>query len=213
VRRISISEAQAFDLFAQKKLGIPSLILMENAGRGVAEEARRMLRGKKRVGVVCGTGNNGGDGLVAARHLLNAGLKVKVFILGQPSKIKADPKINLNILKNMGQKIVWVKQTSDLRAIEKTDLIIDAIFGIGLREEVKPPFVVRINHLNQIKVKLLAVDVPSGLHADTGKILGAAVRAQRTITFIAAKKGFYRGAGRAYCGKIVVKDIGVVLPQ
>ena len=80
MRSISVKEAQAFDCFAQEKLGIPSLILMENAGRSVAEEALKMLGTMKRVAIVCGVGNNGGDGLVAARHLLNAGIKVKVYL-------------------------------------------------------------------------------------------------------------------------------------
>lgn len=211
MRRISISEAQAFDLFAQQKLGIPSLLLMENAGRGVAEEAIRMLGRAKKVAVVCGTGNNGGDGLVAARHLSNAGLQVKLFILGKPSKIKADPKINLKILKNMGQKVIWVRGIDDLMAVKKSALIIDAIFGIGLTKVIKEPLASMISWLNQTNLPLLSVDVPSGLHADTGKVLGAAVKAERTVTFVAPKKGFYRQAGPAHCGKIVVKDIGVVL--
>jgi len=211
VRRISISEAQAFDLFAQQKLGISSLLLMENAGRGAAEEAQRMLRGKKRVSVICGTGNNGGDGLVAARHLLNAGLKVKIFILGKASKIKADPKINLNILKNMGQKVIWAGGIDDLEGVKKSALIMDAIFGIGLTTAVKEPLASMISWLNQTKLPILSVDVPSGLHADTGKILGVGIKAKRTVTFVAPKKGFYRQAGPSHCGKIVVKDIGVVL--
>lgn len=212
MRQISISEAQAFDLFAQKKLGVPSLILMENAGRGVAQEALRMLCGKKRVAVVCGMGNNGGDGLVAARHLLNAGMKVKIYLLGQSSKIKSDPKINLNILKSLGQRIFWIKQASELKLIAKNDLIIDAIFGIGLKQEVLEPLAEIINFLNQTHRPILAVDVPSGLHADSGKVLGVAINAHKTVTFIAPKKGFFRAAGPAHCGKIVVKDIGVVLP-
>ena len=94
MKRFSITEAQAFDWYARQKLGLCSLILMENAGRSVAEEALKMLRGKKRVTIVCGVGNNGGDGLVAARHLINAGKKVQIILIGNVSKLKPDPKTN-----------------------------------------------------------------------------------------------------------------------
>jgi NAD(P)H-hydrate epimerase len=203
-KTISVRHAQAFDKLAQDKLGVPSLILMENAGRSVAEEALKMLRGKKRAAVVCGSGNNGGDGLVAARHLLNAGVKVKVYLLGDASKLKTDPQINLNILKQMKQKI-----GKSLRKIEKTDLIIDAIFGIGLTSEVRKPYLSVIKYLNQTKIPVLSVDVPSGLNADTGEVLGATVKAKKTVTFIASKHGFYKADGPKYCGKIIVRNIGI----
>jgi NAD(P)H-hydrate epimerase len=214
VRSISVKQAQAFDRKAQQKLGIPSIILMENAGRGVAEEALKMGNRKweigngMRVAVVCGMGNNGGDGLVAARHLLNAGIKVQVHLVGRISKLKPDPKINLNILRKMGQKIVKVRSVKDLKGIEKMDLIIDAIFGIGLSSEVREPYASIIDLLNRSGKPILAVDVPSGLDADTGKVLGSAIKARRTVTFVASKKGFSK-AGR-YCGKIVIRDIGTV---
>lgn len=209
MRSISVAQAQAFDQFAQEKLGIPSIILMENAGRGVAEEALKMLRSKKKVAIICGVGNNGGDGLVAARHLLNAGINVKVYLVGKPSKLKPDPKINLKILINMKQKIIKVNSLKDLKGLNRADLIIDAIFGIGLKSTVRQPYSDVIDFLNQGKKPILAVDLPSGLDADTGKVLGVAVRAKETVTFIAFKKGFYRGKGPVYCGKIVVRDIGV----
>jgi NAD(P)H-hydrate epimerase len=245
-RTISAKEAQAFDGFAQEQFGIPSIVLMENAGRGVAEEglgmgralgggearfvvrsacpersrgaargtqdafrfAHRLPRAEPRGGrlplyaaVICGTGNNGGDGFVAARHLLNAGLKVKVFVVGSKSKLKRDPKINLNILLKMGQGVKWVKSVKDLKGIEKCGLIIDAIFGIGLNSPVKGIFLDAINALNNSGVPILSVDVPSGFN------VGTAVRPRRTVTFVAAKKGM----APKYCGKIVVKDIGIGL--
>ncbi len=205
MRSLSVSQAQAFDRHAQVKLGIPSIILMENAGRGVAEEVLKMLRGKKKVVIICGAGNNGGDGLVAARHLLNAGIKVKVCLMGKISKLKPDPKINLEILVRMEQKILKFPN-----AIEGSDLIIDAMFGIGLKSEVREPYAQIIDFLNKTGKPILAVDVPSGLDADTGKILGVAVRAKRTVTFVAPKKGFFRADGPKCCGRIVVRDIGVV---
>jgi NAD(P)H-hydrate epimerase len=151
------------------------------------------------VAVVCGTGNNGGDGLVAARHLINVGYKVKVFVIGSKSKLKKDPKINLNILLKMGQGVVWIKSVKDLKGIEKCGLIIDALFGIGLNSPVKGLYLDAINAMNKSGIPILSVDVPSGFN------MGTAVRPRRTVTFVAVKKGMTR----ANCGKIVVKDIGV----
>jgi NAD(P)H-hydrate epimerase len=210
MRPISIAEAQAFDRYAQEKLGIPSIILMENAGRSVAEEALKMLRGKKKVAVICGVGNNGGDGLVAARHLLNAGVKVNVYIIGKISKLKADPKTNFKILKKMKQGIISSRKPETKRlGFQGYDLIIDALFGIGLKSEVREPYALVIDLINKAGRPILSVDAPSGLDADSGKVLGVAVKAKRTVTFVASKKGFSKAAGPKYCGKIVVKDIGV----
>jgi len=211
---LSVRQAQAFDKYAQDKLGIPSIILMENAGRSVAEEAIGMVKGKRETGkgkvaVVCGTGNNGGDGFVAARHLLNAGIKVNLFVIGSKAKLKNDPKTNLNILPKMGQRVKWVRLVRDLKGIKPSDLIIDALFGIGLNSAVSGIYLDTIKMLNGSGIPILSVDVPSGLDADDGKVLGAAVRAKRTVTFVAPKKGFFRAEGPAHCGKIVVRDIGI----
>lgn len=203
-RAISVAQAQAFDRFAQEKMGVPSLILMENAGRSIAEEALKMLRGRKKAMVVCGSGNNGGDGLVAARHLLNAGKKVKICLLGGASKLKKDPQINLNILRQMNQRI-----DRCLRGIEKSDIIIDAVFGIGLSSEIREPYLNVIKIMRQLKVPILSVDVPSGLNADTGEVMGAAVRAKATVTFVAPKKGFYKADGPKHCGRIIARNIGI----
>jgi len=168
--------------------------------------------GGRTIAVVCGTGNNGGDGLVAARHLINAGVKVKVFVIGRISNLKPDPKINYNILKQMGRRIIFCEETATFsrRFPKNANLIIDSIFGIGLRSEVQSPISDVINHLNRSKIPILAVDVPSGLDADTGKALGAAIRAKTTVTFVASKKGFKKAGAKKYCGKIVVRDIGIV---
>ena len=210
MRPISVAQAQKFDRLAREKYGIPSLILMENAGRGVAEETLKMLRGRKKVAIVCGAGNNGGDGLVAARHLLNAGITVKVYLIGNTLKLKPDPETNLNILIRMKQKIAKVKSVKDLKGIMRADLIIDAIFGIGLSSAVREPYAGVIEFLNQSRIPILSVDVPSGLNADTGKVLGVAVKAKRTVTFVASKRGFSKADGPKYCGKIVVRDIGII---
>jgi len=211
---ISVRQAQAFDKYAQEKLGIPSIVLMENAGRSVAEEANKVVGwlGGLVVSVVCGTGNNGGDGFVAARHLLNAGAKVKVYVIGSPAKLKNDPRINLKILQKMGQRVKWVRSVKELAGVKKSSLIIDALFGIGLNSPVSGLYYEAIDFLNRSGVPIVAVDVPSGLDADSGKVLGIAVRARQTVTFVAAKKGFFKNDGPCCCGKIIVKDIGSAIP-
>ncbi|MFH1541705.1 MAG: NAD(P)H-hydrate epimerase [bacterium] len=195
------SEAQAFDCQAQEKLGLSSLILMENAGRSVAEIAITM---GKSFAVVCGVGNNGGDGLVAARHLLNAGCKVQVFLIGDPQKLKPDPKINYSILQKMGQKI-----ETDLPQQIEADLIVDAIFGIGLETEVRASEQQIIRAINKSGKPVLAVDIPSGLDVDTGEVLGVAIKATKTVTFLAPKIGFALAQGPEYCGEVIVRDIGI----
>jgi hydroxyethylthiazole kinase-like uncharacterized protein yjeF len=209
LKYLSVSQAQAFDKAAQEKLGIPSLILMENAGRSVAEEALKMLGNKKRVAIICGAGNNGGDGLVAARHLVNARKKVDVYLIGDVFKLKPDPKINFDILKKMKIKIIYFKNIKKLNQIKKSDLIIDAIFGIGLKLLVRSPVTDIINFINLSGKPVLAVDVPSGLDADSGQVLETAVKATETITFVAPKKGFYRAGAKKFCGEIIVRDIGI----
>jgi hydroxyethylthiazole kinase-like uncharacterized protein yjeF len=210
-KSFSVRQAQEFDRNAQTKLGIPSIVLMENAGSGVAEvicNAKDIKRNACKI-IVCGTGNNGGDGFVAARHLLNAGVKVKVYVVGSKAKLKADPKTNLNVLLKMGQKIKWIKSTKDFGGIERASLIIDALFGIGLNQPVSGLYYNMIKAINELGVPVLAVDVPSGLNADTGEVMGIAVKAKTTVTFVAAKKGFFKAAGPKHCGKIVVRDIGI----
>lgn len=197
-RPITILQAQAFDKYAQEKLGIPSVVLMENAGRSVAKEALKMK--PKRVAVVCGTGNNGGDGLVAARHLKNAGVTVIVYMIGRQKKLKNDPKINYKIIQKIGCKVKWLRSSNDLAFPKGTDLIIDAIFGIGLNAPVAGLYLEAIRVMNNSGFPILSVDVPSGLNADTGKPMGIAVKAKKIVTFIAPKKGI---------PKAVVRNIGI----
>lgn len=210
IEHIGVSQAKQFDKYVQEKLGIPSLILMENAGRNVAEVAIKMLHGKKNVAVVCGAGNNGGDGFVCARHLLNQGINIKVYIVGDINKIKKDAEINLNIIIKMGIEInATAIAGKKIQDIKKSDLIIDAIFGIGLNSEIKEPYFSTIKFINETKIPVLSIDVPSGLDADRGVALGISVKAKKTVTFVATKIGFYKADGPKYCGTIVVRDIGI----
>lgn len=195
----SSEQAKEFDRYAQIDLKIPSIVLMENAGRNVAKIAAQMTKGS--ILIICGKGNNGGDGLVAARHLINSGYDVKIFLITNYSLLITDPLINYNILKNM--KANFVSEVCEC------DLIIDAIFGIGLSSDVKEPYKSIIEKINLSGKPVLSVDVPSGLDATTGKILGSAISATKTVTFVAPKTGFYKNDGPGVCGEIVVEDIGI----
>ena len=198
---------QALDRKAIHQFGIPSIVLMENAGRGVSELAIQMLKdaARKKIAVFCGMGNNGGDGFVAARYLLRRGAEVDVYVFGEKLRIKNDPAVNLKILEKMDIRINEVASPIDIHA----GLIIDAIFGIGLNGEVKEPAKSIIMDLNRQDVPILSIDVPSGLDADTGEVLGEAIKAKKTATMQFPKKGFYINKGPEYVGEVVVVDIGI----
>jgi len=208
----TVSQIQRLDKLAIKRYGVPSLVLMENAGRAVAEEVKKSLRGKKkpRVCVVCGLGNNGGDGFVVARHLMDAGIPAKVFLVGKARRLKHDAAINYQILKKMKYPAVECGDTKFRGSeIARADVVVDAIFGVGLDREIKEPFRGIIEAINTRARHVVAVDVPSGLDATTGNIYGVCVKADKTVTFSFPKKGFFRNHGPRQTGKVVVVDIGI----
>jgi len=214
-------EVRAFDSFAINTLGIPGVVLMENAGRSCAELIKEKLAGvaKPKVCIFCGTGNNGGDGYVIARHLLNSGSKVTVVICGPPganSKIKGDAKINLDILERSGQPIEQLDlKGGDIPSLIKAfaagaDMLVDGLFGTGLNGQLSDEYKQLIESINGENCPILAVDIPSGLDCDTGEPLGAAIRANYTVTFVAVKKGFTStDTVTEYIGETFVASIGV----
>jgi len=210
---VTAREIQKIDRIAIEKCGIPPLILMENAGGAVAREICRDFRKKSglKVCVFCGTGNNGGDGFVAARHLASRGARVRVFLVGNTGQLKPDAAVNARILKYYGCRVEKVDAENNelVKAIKSADVIIDALFGVGLNRDLGEPWVTLINKINCFGRPVYAVDVPSGLDATTGKILGTAIKADKTVTFTCAKTGFYRGQGPRHVGKAVVAEIGI----
>jgi len=207
MKALSVKEMQELDKIAIEEIGIPSLILMENAGRCVAEVAMDMLKGlsNKKVAIFCGRGNNGGDGFVAARHLLNKGIDIEVFLIGKIKDLKDDPKINASILKNLGVEIKEITAPVEI----DVSLIIDAIFGIGLKGEVTSPIKEIIDDINKKGLEVLSVDIPSGLDGDRGIALGTSIKATKTLTIQFPKKGFYINHGPEYTGEILIADIGL----
>ena len=211
---LTAKEAKDIDIKAADTFGISALLLMENAGRGVAEEAIKMLRGKRSVAIFCGKGNNGGDGFVAARHLLVKGITPDIFLAGNINDVENEARVNLDILLKLKQRIVEVNGENlhlVKNKISKYNLIIDALLGVGLEGEVRGIFRDLIGIINSSKAKVLAVDIPSGLDATAGRTLGYCVRADRTVTFVAKKRGMVLGEGPKYCGRVVVKDLGILL--
>ena len=212
---LSRDQVRQVDAKAINDYGIPGIVLMENASRHLFTAAKDMLAktAGSRVAIVCGTGNNAGDGFALARHLHNAEFKPVVLITSQESRISGDALTNLKIIKRMTLDIHSL--TQDQQGLEKlrielqqADLIVDAILGTGLSGPVRGFYRQVIEEINSQAKPILAVDIPSGLDCDTGQPLGLSVRASTTVTFVATKKGFATPGAQAYTGKAIVADIG-----
>jgi hydroxyethylthiazole kinase-like uncharacterized protein yjeF len=214
---LSRAAVRALDRRAIEEHGIPGLVLMENAGCAAADEVQRMLAGSPGpVLVLCGPGNNGGDGLVIARTLQNRGLDVGAVFVGPAERLAgggADFQTNLHLWRGLGRPFPACSEVSELRARwAGSALVVDALFGTGLTRPLDEPWRAAIDALNEARRRVLAVDLPSGLDADTGAELGAAVRADVTVTFVARKPGLLLGRGPALAGRIVVAEIGIPRP-
>ncbi len=213
INTVTVKQIQKLDKLAIEKYGIPSLTLMENAGRQVAFEVTKTLKRKKQphVCVICGLGNNAGDGFVIARYLIDIGIKTSIFLIGKGCRLKHDAAVNYKILKNAKRPIreVGSADLRFLRDIQKSDIIVDAIFGVGLNREILDPFRSIIEVINKNSKKIISVDTPSGLDGTTGKIYGICIKADLTVTFTFMKKGFLRGQGPKHTGKVTVVDIGI----
>ncbi|MEW6267634.1 MAG: NAD(P)H-hydrate dehydratase [Thermodesulfobacteriota bacterium] len=193
--------------------GIPGVVLMENAGRGAAEFCRRRygdLKGR-RVAIVAGRGNNGGDGFVMARVFHGWGARARVFLLGEREQVKGDARINLEAALKMGLEVIEIQAEAQLERLDLTgcDLIVDAVFGIGLSSEPKGIHRGAIEAMNRSGTPVVAVDVPSGLDADTGRSLGLCVRADMTVTFGLPKAGLLLPPGEELAGRLEIVDIGI----
>lgn len=216
---VTADEMRAFDVTAIRDYGIPGVVLMENAGRTTFNILREYLGGDVqglKVSVVAGAGNNGGDGYVIARYLVNHGALVQTFLLTAREKIKGDALINLQILEKMTQDIFVVDDPElleDASAVWlESDVIVDAILGTGIHSEVRSPFRDAILEINRCPGLRLAVDLPSGLDADTGRILGVCVEADLTATYGFPKLGMSLHPGIDYCGQVQIVDISIPKP-
>ncbi len=210
---ITADQMKAIDTYCTENLGIPGIVLMENAALKVIKNIN--LEKYNSFVVVCGVGNNGGDGLAVARHLIVEGKNVEIFIIGNLEKGSKDFNINYNILKNMDGDIYHITKQNDLdilsNSLKTSQITIDSIFGTGLSRNIEGLFKKVISIMNKNSKYILAVDIPSGLHSDSGNILGISVKANKTVTFQLMKKGLLMKDAKKYTEKIIVEPIG--MPQ
>lgn len=213
------AEARALDRDACERLGIPTLILMENAGRGAFEIVRQHfapLLGQ--VAIVGGVGQNGGDAWVVARHLVNAGYHPRCVLIGPRDKVRGDAEINLRALEKLGLDVPSIAgEDADeaplTAALDGAELILDGLFGTGLDRPVDGLHATAIWRMNAAPAPVVALDIPSGVDADTGAVFGAAVEAVRTVTFAVHKRGLHQHPGARLAGALHCASIGVPVPE
>jgi NAD(P)H-hydrate epimerase len=206
-RTISRQQARQLDRRAVEEFDMTSAMLMENAGRGVADVLCRLgIAGP--VIICCGAGNNGGDGFVIARHLDLRGHAVQVLLLADPARLTGDAALNYGVLEKCGVPIKQIEAGNIAAELKGAAWIVDALLGTGARGEPRPPIDSLIDQINASAVPILAVDLPSGLDCDTGQAAQHTIRAAHTCTFVAHKPGFLAPGAEQYTGQVHVLDIG-----
>lgn len=195
-------EMQTIDQETIREIGIPGLVLMERASKAVADEVMKMIDHTKRILVISGIGNNGGDALACTRILLEQDYLVDYMIVGNLEKASDDLKLQLKILKNLGY---FPLEEANFHAY---DLLVEGIFGVGLSREVGGVYKEVIDRINACGKPVVAIDIPSGISGDSGKVLGCAIHATTTITFGGYKRGHLLYPGREYCGHTKLVSIG-----
>lgn len=201
VELYTAAQVRELDRLAIEERGIPSLTLMERAGADALDALTGRYAGARNLVVLCGGGNNAGDGYVLARLARQAGLEVRVIALVEPDQLKGDAAAS-------AQKYLRTGNVETALSIKSADIIIDALLGSGLNRPVEGVFAGAIETVNGSAVPVLSLDIPSGLNADTGVRLGSAVRADATITFIGLKRGLFTAEGPEFCGEILFSDLG-----
>lgn len=208
IKVATAGEMREFDRRAIAEFGIPGVVLMENAGRCVFDAIIDTVGLPSHAVLVCGKGNNGGDGFVVARHLRDAGAAVDLFLLGEG--VTGDAKINLDIWTKTGGQAIPITGTGELAlALDDCDVVVDALFGTGLCKEVTGLAAEVVRAINDSGRPVVSVDIPSGVDADSGRVLGVCVKAECTATFALPKVGLLTFPGAAYTGKLVVGEIGI----
>lgn len=199
---VNSQEMKEIDNYSIQKIGIPSLVLMERAALSVVEVLSKEIQKKDSILIVCGTGNNGADGIAVGRILYHLGFNVDILVVGDRAKGTQEFQTQLNISKNIGMNIFNQQDENEY------NIVVDAIFGIGLSKDVTGIYKEIIEWMNATSAKIYSIDIPSGIHANTGKVMNIAVRADETITFGFHKVGNILYPGAEYAGKITLKDIG-----
>jgi ADP-dependent NAD(P)H-hydrate dehydratase / NAD(P)H-hydrate epimerase len=215
MRLVGSREMQEMDRFAIEEIGIPGAVLMENAARGATRVFLEHFDPPEgsRIGILCGRGNNGGDGYVMARYLQRARMRVTVAVLCDPSRVSGDGLLQLEIIRRLGLEILeapgpeeWAESRNRL---EDCDYLIDGILGTGLNAEITGYYRQVIEEVNRLGKPVTAIDIPSGIHAETGQVMGAAVKADLTVTFGFPKVGQFLFPGAGMVGRLARIDIGI----
>ena len=211
MRYLSAEESRNVDWIAKSQGHIMGIVLMENAGRGIAE-ILLAENPKGKVVICCGRGNNGGDGFVIARHLNAAGIDVQVLLFADPKKLMGDACMNHAIIahSDIPMKVLTSPSVEDLKSIFKDAVwVVDALVGTGQKGVLRSPLDIVVRQINESGVKVLAVDLPSGLDADTGIASDSTIKATITATMVTPKTGFQNPEAQAYLGKLIVVGIGL----
>ena len=208
VEAVTAQDMQRFDRYTIEEIGVPSLVLMERAAMSVIDVLAAGSFDLANVLVIAGLGNNGGDGVAIARMLTQKGVNVDLLILGDEHRATANTATQLKIARGYG-----IETQNRVRDFRNYTVIVDALFGIGLSKPVPSKLGDIIKRVNAANIPVVSVDVPSGLHATTGEILGSAIRATATVTFAYPKQGLLQNVGLKRAGNIYVKDIGIYSPE
>ena len=212
---VTAAEMRQIDQDTIEGIGIPGIVLMETAGSAIVRAIERHYSTCQRIGIFAGKGNNGGDGIVIARQLAHIGRDVRLFLVSAPESFTGEAQINLEIATNLRLQIEEILTGARFygtgtvpTTLASCELLVDAIFGTGLRGAVRDPIATIINAINRLPTPILSVDLPSGLDADTGHPLGVCVQADRTVTIGLPKRGLLMHPGAELAGKLEVVDIG-----
>ena len=217
---LTVAQIRQVDVIAIRDFGMNSLVLMENAGRGCADFIDLRLIRSSDVVVLCGPGNNGGDGLVIARHLHAMGHRVRLWMVAERQKLSQDADTNLKIVEHTKICVGWIggwlsapeleRAWNQLRSdCQKSQMVIDALLGTGATGQPRPLTAEVLRIANQTPVQRLAIDIPTGLDAETGRPSDPTFQADRTLTFVARKPGFSKSCAIPYLGAVHVFHIGV----
>lgn len=208
---VTAKEMAEMDRRAIEEIGIPGMVLMENAGRRVVSVIKKMIGNakNKKVTIFSGKGNNGGDGYVVARYLYNMGAHVEVFLTGEYPDVRGDAAHNLHILSQMGLKVHPISKWEHDEVISGTQLIVDALLGTGVTGPLKGLISELVAVINSIDAPVVAIDLPTGLETDSGAVLGSCVKADVTVTMAHIKRGLLFSPGREHAGRVIVADIGI----
>jgi NAD(P)H-hydrate epimerase len=218
MRVLNTGQMREADRRTIQDLGLPSIVLMENAGRQTvaAMEAAFETLGSSRVAVVCGRGNNGGDGFVVARTLVQRGIETVVFLLGSVAEVTGDARTNLEVLGHIGMTVVEISNAQEwelhFTEVSECDIVVDAILGTGFRGRLTGLFETVVADINELGVPVVAIDLPSGLSADSAELTGEAVEATMTVTLAAPKIPLVFPPAETHAGDLVIADIGIPAP-